>query len=322
MGNLKRKVDIVLATYNGCKYIREQIDSILAMNQFDELVHKIIICDDNSKDNTLEIIREAVPSEKLLILENCHGAPFGPAKNFERGIAISKADYIMLSDQDDYWEKEKLQAYYREAMILDNNLPFIIFSDLEVVDTNLKTLAPSFLKYQSIGKNWLEHLNNLLIQNIAPGCTMMFNQELIKKSMPFPENCLMHDWWMMLVCKLYGNIKFIEGKTFIKYRQHDNNQVGAKKNDIISLFSNLSLSLNTAAKNYIRTVQQMSDFKKRYCDDIPNENKDFIDALTLIFNTATSRTMRVFKAYKVKMRKSSAIKTFGTYLIIFKGFNK
>ncbi|HII3385101.1 TPA: glycosyltransferase family 2 protein [Enterobacter cloacae] len=316
------EIDIVLATYNGSKYLEQQLISITSMTGFDELVRNIIVCDDNSKDDTLAIAVKNIPKDKLIILRNTLGKPYGPAKNFERGIAVSTAEYVMLSDQDDCWEKDKLITYYEEASKFNNKKPLLIFSDLEVVNSELKKIDSSFLKYQSVDHKWAEKLNNLLIQNIAPGCTMMFNKSLIQASMPFPEKCLMHDWWLMLVCRLYGEIRFIEGKTFIKYRQHGSNQVGAKKNSIITHLLNLTRSINIASKNLIGTINQMQDFKSRYENDLPNETKNYIEAQVFVSNVSSNRYERIIKALKVKMHKSTITKTVGTYFLIFKGLNK
>ncbi|MFG6656281.1 glycosyltransferase family 2 protein [Scandinavium sp. M-37] len=322
MSNAVGKLDIVLATYNGAKYLSEQLNSILMMDCFDELVNSIIVCDDNSSDNTLDIIKEIIPINKLVLIKNEQGKPYGPAKNFERGIALSTSEYIMLSDQDDVWGKNKLVRYLEVAGKCDSGIPLIVFSDLEIVDANLNTIDKSFLNYQSINSDWINKLDHLLIQNLAPGCTMLFNKKLIEKSLPFPDDCLMHDWWLMLVCKLYGNIRFIEKETFIKYRQHGNNQVGAKRNSFLVVFAKFKKSFEIAKVNYHRTVKQMLDFKRRFNDDIPEENIKFINALALYLSPDISSAQRLYAALTVKLRKSSFLKTLGTYFVIFKGLGR
>jgi glycosyltransferase involved in cell wall biosynthesis len=322
MSSFSGKVDIVLATYNGERYLPSQLHSIIMMQGFNELVNKFIVCDDNSTDSTLDIVRESVPLDKLVVVNNDRGMPYGPAKNFERGIALATSEYIMLSDQDDIWEANKLVRYVEEAKKCNPDIPLIIFSDLEVVDSNLEIIDSSFLSYQSIDKEWINDLNNLLIQNLAPGCTMMFNQKLLESSLPFPEQCLMHDWWLMLVCKLYGEIIFIDDETFIKYRQHGNNQVGAKKLSFLHALSNFSKSFAKAKSNYSRTLLQMADFKNRFGNDIPKCNMQYIDALSSYLDPQMSTFKRLSCALKVNLRKSSALKTVGTYFIIFKGLDK
>ncbi|WP_407215572.1 glycosyltransferase family protein [Enterobacter kobei] len=151
---------------------------------------------------------------------------------------------------------------------------------------------------------------------------MMFNKSLIEVSLPFPDECLMHDWWLMLVCKLYGEIKFIKGKTFIKYRQHGANQVGAKKNSIINNLLSLTKSVNIASRNLNKTINQMQDFKKRYEDDLPNETIKYIEALVFVSNFKNRRFEKIIKALKARVHKSTITKTIGTYFLIFKGLDK
>jgi glycosyltransferase involved in cell wall biosynthesis len=322
MSSFDDKIDIVLATYNGSRYIQEQLDSIISMEQFNEKVNKVIICDDNSVDSTLDIVRNKIPKDKLEILLNENPSPYGPAKNFERGIAASTAQYIMLSDQDDVWNKRKLICYLAEIKNCNPNLPLIIFSDLEVVDLNLMPIASSFLSYQSIDKTWHNRLENLLVQNVAPGCTMMFNRNLIEKAFPFPENCLMHDWWLMLVCKTFGEIKFIDSQKFIKYRQHGNNQVGAKSQNILVGLRDFKQNLNVSRNNFLRTVQQINSFKLRYSKNLSSDTLQFIDTLLLYMNPDISRIKRLVKGIQVKLKKSSTLKTFITYYIFINGLKK
>ncbi|WP_034943058.1 glycosyltransferase family 2 protein [Erwinia oleae] len=322
MYDVSGKIDIVLATYNGEKYLSEQLNSILAMHSFDEIINKIIVCDDNSTDHTLDIIARTIPPNKLILVKSDQGKPYGPAKNFERGIRLANSEFIMLSDQDDIWMPNKIIAYIKEAEKCNKNLPLLIFSDLEVVDSDLRLVDKSFLHYQSIKESWVNNINNLLIQNLSPGCTMMFNQKLIQKSFPLPDKCLMHDWWLIVVCKIYGEIRFISNETFIKYRQHANNQVGAKSNSFLNAFFNFKKSFYSASRNYERTIQQMLDIKLRYLNDLSDESLAYIDALSLYVDAKSSKIKRVYAALKVNLKKSSSLKTVGTYLIIFKGIGK
>lgn len=144
MSRKNNSVDIVLATYNGEKYISEQITSILNMSGFNTYVNSIIICDDNSTDRTLEIIKAIVPSEKLCIIKNTTDRNLGPVSNFERGLLVSNSEYVMLSDQDDVWNNQKLLACMDAIKNCNEERPFLIFSDLEVVDRDLNLIAESF----------------------------------------------------------------------------------------------------------------------------------------------------------------------------------
>ncbi|MBU3951926.1 MAG: hypothetical protein KJ658_07270, partial [Proteobacteria bacterium] len=105
--------------------------------------------------------------------------------------------------------------------------PVLVHSDAEVVDTHLNTVCPSFMAYQGICHNRVNPLNNLLVQNFVTGCTLMVNRKLLELAYPVPEAALMHDWWLALCAAVSGRIEFAD-RPLIRYRQHRNNQVGAK----------------------------------------------------------------------------------------------
>lgn len=308
-------IDIVLATYNGERYISEQIDSIMAMSGFDDVINKIIICDDRSKDGTLHIVKSKIPSEKLIILENYNNENLGVIKNFERGILCSTAEFVMLSDQDDVWNEEKLDKYVSELKKMDADNPLMIFSDLEVVDSKLKTLSKSFFDYQSTSISWGETLNNILIQNIAPGCTMLFNRQLINKAFPLPEYCVMHDWWLLLVAKQFGEVKCIN-EPLIKYRQHENNQVGAKRNNVIAIISDIKENIRKANKNLKRTIMQMNAFRDFYSDTISTEVLRKIEAWNYCYFGNGNIITKLCVLKKNSLKKSTMIKTIGTYFVL------
>lgn len=313
----KKSIDIIIATYNGEDYIAEQIYSIINMSGFDEFVNNIIICDDNSQDQTLNIVKSLVPAGKLIIIDNKY-TNLGPIRNFERGILQSSADFIMLSDQDDVWIETKLNIYIKYIKSIKGNLPFVIFSDLEVVDINLKKISSSFLEYQSIPKSWYCDINNLLIQNTAPGCTMLFNRELIEQAMPLPADCIMHDWWLMLVAKTLGEVHFIN-KPLIKYRQHGNNQVGAKKHSLVCSIKSLKKSSSLARKNLISTINQMNDLNELFGEKLSGNTKERIKYWNLCFSSNANTINKLYIMLIKGLKKSSPIKTLGMYYLIIMG---
>lgn len=150
-----KSIDIVMATYNGALYVEEQLKSIIKMDGFDKYINKIIVCDDRSTDKTINIIKRTVPEEYLVILYNDGQYPFGPCKNFERGISYSKSDYVLLSDQDDFWESAKLLKLLSYVQSENRTVPQLVFSNLKVVDKNLETIN-SFILCLSVNKIRME----------------------------------------------------------------------------------------------------------------------------------------------------------------------
>ena len=218
------KVDILLATYNGEKYIREQIDSILNQNHKD---FRLLISDDGSTDKTIEILQEYKEKDnriEVFLQKN----NLGVVKNFEFLLGKVEAKFYMFSDQDDIWKENKI-----EKSIEKINEGFdLVYSDLEVVDENLNVTYESYWKLKGI-YNKIKKYNNfesLYLNNFVTGCTIISRKELINSFMPLPNTSkfVLHDYWISLIISQNGKIAYIE-EPLIKYRQHKNNKVGSKK---------------------------------------------------------------------------------------------
>lgn len=217
--HVKPIVDILLATYNGEKYICEQVESILNQNFTD---FRLIISDDCSVDRTHSILcKYAKSDERIILLHNDKN--IGVKKNFEKLIRLSNSKYFMLSDQDDVWHYDKVK---KSVEYLEESNSLLAYSDLRVVDEHLNEIHRSYWKYQKLrplsGRAW----KRLLVQNTVTGCTVIAKHQLKKYILPFPCHIYMHDWWMALVASLYGEIDYIN-ESLIDYRQHDQNEIGA-----------------------------------------------------------------------------------------------
>lgn len=223
---MQETVDILLPTYNGEKYLKEQLDSLLEQTYKNI---RIIISDDCSKDNTPEILKEYEQKDKrieLYIQEN----NLGVVKNIEFLLKQVKNKYYMLSDQDDVWLSEKVE---KSLETLKENQADLVFGDLEVVDEKLKTIYPSFGDFMLLNKKIKKYIkSNKLnyIYNCVTGCTILAKSETIQKILPLPTESkyLIHDHWIGLIVSIYGKVSYMSEK-YIKYRQHGNNQVGTNK---------------------------------------------------------------------------------------------
>ncbi len=228
----KQLVGILMATYNGAKYLKEQIDSIINQTFRNWL---LVIHDDGSSDLTLDIIKGYINkySDKIILIED--NIKCGSAKeNFFHLINIAKAnfnfDYIMFSDQDDVWLPEKIEITLDKMIETEKKYgkdkPIIVYTDLKVVDENLKLFDNSFWEYQKI--NPLDNsLNCLLLENTVTGCTMMINKVLFNKIIS-DNNAIIHDWWIALICRVNNGIIVPIKQQTILYRQHGKNDIGAK----------------------------------------------------------------------------------------------
>lgn len=224
-------VDVLLATYNGSKYLVEQLESILAQTYPNV---RILISDDGSTDATMEILRQyhARWGTRLVLLPN-PSAGKGVIRNFENLMLASLDDglasWVVFSDQDDVWYPEKIAVTLSEMRRTEGsdgrNTPCLVHSDLVVVDEELAVLSPSFARYQRMMPGACSPLS-LLSVNQVTGCTMMVNRALLQMALPLPTETIMHDWWCALISGS-GRRSFIDTPLML-YRQHGANQVGAK----------------------------------------------------------------------------------------------
>ena len=228
-------VDVLLATYNGSKYLEDQLDSIFSQTYQN---FRILISDDGSSDSTMVILKayEKRFGERLIVIPNLT-AGGGLVRNFENLMRTSLEDnlskWAFFCDQDDVWFPEKIERMLKEMIRIENlsgeNTPCLVHSDLVVVDENLKIIFPSFSKCQLMDPSNCSPVS-LLSVNQVTGCATMVNRSLLKMALPLPGAIIMHDWWCGLISSS-GHRYFIKAP-LILYRQHNSNQVGVKGRDL------------------------------------------------------------------------------------------
>lgn len=222
-------IAILLATYNGGRYLKEQIDSIIGQSYNDWILY---ITDDGSTDNTIDIIESYTCSRNnIVFLPSSKG--MGAKNSFMWLLNEVDADYYMFADQDDIWLPDKILKTYQkmldcQARFIDKNCAIIIHSDLLVVDENLNIISNSFAKYTKTLIQYSSFSYYSAYNNIT-GCTMMFNRKSRELSLNPPPFIKMHDSWIARVVSFnQGVIEYID-TPLIMYRQHSNNVLGAKK---------------------------------------------------------------------------------------------
>ncbi|HGK5902018.1 TPA: glycosyltransferase family 2 protein [Streptococcus agalactiae] len=219
------KVNILMATYNGEKFLAQQIESIQKQT-FKEW--NLLIRDDGSSDKTCDIIRNftAKDSRIRFINENEHHN-LGVIKSFFTLVNYEVADFYFFSDQDDVWLPEKLSVSLEAAKHKASDVPLLVYTDLKVVNQELNILQDSMIRAQS------HHANTTLLpeltDNTVTGGTMMINHALAEKWFT-PNDILMHDWFLALLAASLGEIIYLDLPTQL-YRQHDNNVLGARTMD-------------------------------------------------------------------------------------------
>jgi len=252
------KINILLSTYNGERYLKEQLDSLFSQTYKN---FKIIVRDDGSNDRTMDILKH-YDIELLDSHEN-----IGVEKSFltllEYALKYIDSGYFMFCDQDDVWEKDKVEKTLQKMCELESkheDMPLLVHTDLKVVDEKLQLIHNSFLKNEHINPQ-LNSFNRLLMQNTITGCTMMINRRLAELSLPLSNGIIMHDWWMGLVASKFGKIGFVNNP-LILYRQHANNSIGAK-NFTLEYVLNKVFEKEIISKNIIQANIFLNQYRNR-----------------------------------------------------------
>lgn len=223
-------VNILLATYNGERYLSEQIDSIFKQTHSN---WTLLIHDDGSSDGTPEIIQNLAITHPGRIRVIDDGKTFGNARdNFTHLLQFSTAPYMMFCDQDDVWHPEKIEETLLRMIAEEQTTPdrpLIVHCDLRVVNEDLQLISPSMIRDQKLDCNEIHSPLDICVENVVTGCTMMINRPAINLIKQIPEEAVMHDWWIAIqVIKNGGQIHLLE-RSLISYRQHGHNAVGFKR---------------------------------------------------------------------------------------------
>lgn len=220
----QEKISVCMATYNGEKFIGEQLNSIL--NQLKEN-DEVIISDDGSSDNTIKII-EAFNDSRIRIYYSTHS---NIILNFENALKKATGDIIFLSDQDDLWYDNKVSEIVNHLRSYD-----LIYTNASVFKDKKDENHPFNTKpHYSVLRNFIK--NNCL------GATMAFKAKMLKYSLPFPKNLPMHDMWIYFISALYGKTYYVN-KPLIYYRRHGSNASNASEKTTNSLLEVISIRLN------------------------------------------------------------------------------
>ncbi|MDD3362868.1 MAG: glycosyltransferase family 2 protein [Hespellia sp.] len=309
------QVAIMMATYNGANFIREQLDSIVEQTYAN---WKLFVRDDGSTDETMSILEEYQQKSggKIVILKELPGGGSANA-NFAVIWKWVKENedfsYYMFCDQDDYWLEDKVKnSLDIMKMNEDVNKPFLIHTDLKVVDDNLNVICDSFAKYRNLNMN-IQDLNHLLIQNNITGCTMLWNRTLNDMLYLDNKSVAMHDWWMSTVTSMFGTIIYIPTATIL-YRQHLENVVGATEVNsfgfIMKRLKNLEHVKHTL---YIPQVQAKA-LLQVYKDVLDNDNRKILEKMSEL--RKKNKCKRIFTILKYHYLKQGMIQIIGEILFI------
>ena len=263
----EKKVAILISTYNGEKYLKEQIDSLL--NQTYKNID-IYIRDDNSKDNTVNIIENYMKNKNNIRL--IKGENLGFVRSFFELLKnVEKADYYAYCDQDDIWMEDKIQRAVEYLSKLNENKPNLYFSNSDYYDGDMNFVAHGDVKK-------VYSFRNSLVECVSQGMTMCINKtarDCIVKHIP--KNCLFHDWWTYMVCAGMGNIVYDE-KPLVKYRRHTKSVTAEGKNFFELQMWRIKKFLKSDDLKKIK--KQIKEYDKYFEADLNKENKEVLKLFT------------------------------------------
>ncbi len=255
------KVQILMSTYNGEKYIRKQLDSIV--NQSYPV--SLLIRDDGSTDKTLQIIKQY--TDKYDFITCVEGENIGVIHSFFElfRMADKGADYYALADQDDIWFENKIERAVGIVSNMSTDKPVLYCSRQTLVDADDNVMEVNMLEVKV-----KPGFGNAIVENIATGCTCMFNKSMQEKVSTYePDYTVMHDWWLYMLATSMGEIYFDTEPTMY-YRQHGNNTMGSRTNYVDEFKERFKRFSSNKGKLY----RQMKAFEKAYALSV--EDKEII----------------------------------------------
>lgn len=287
-------ISVAMCTYNGSKYLNQQLESISSQSL---LPNELIVCDDNSTDNTIEIVKNFSKKAPFKVSLYQNSLNLGSTKNFEKAIGLCDSEIIVLSDQDDIWEKNKLQRITEEFS--KSSTIGGVFSNASLIDENGNLLkgdlwsSVRFKKKEQRKAMKGEIFKTLLKHNVVTGATMAFRSEYKNILLPIPKNFI-HDEWIALLLGVFSKIVPISDK-LIRYRIHPNQQIGVSQ---LSLEEELRKTKGIDSEEYLKAKKNYQEAKKIIINYsiIANKDKLIIKYLDNKIN---------FMEYRAKIHKTN-----------------
>lgn len=298
----EKKVAVILSTYNGERFVREQLDSILNQTYKN---FEIVVRDDGSSDNTVNIIKEYQKNNKNITLYERENVGF--VKSFFELLKLADADYYSYADQDDIWIENKIELAVQELNKLDNSKPNMVFGNSDYYDENMKFIGKG-------DRNKKYSFLRALFACCGQGMTMTVNKKtrdmIIENN---PKSCFFHDWWTYLLCVGLGNVAY-NNVTTVKYRRRKENATSEGQGYIRLLMWRIkNLLLNDGMQDI---KQQMMNFKEYYYYQLSKENRRILDIFS---NEERSFENSLRKAFYPKRIRNRLIDDFMIRIIFLIG---
>lgn len=301
------KIAILMSTYNGEKYLDEQIQSIINQSNKDWTLY---IRDDGSSDGTIKIIEKYEHKYDNIVFFNKGSVTnVGVMNSFMSLLKATSADYYMFSDQDDVWLEDKISDSL-QLLKKGGSGPICVFTDAEVVNSNLKPIR------RLNGNNVWTDFDLLLFANSVTGCTMLFNDELkrIVQQSNF-KKVYMHDWWIALIATKFGKLCYLNKATML-YRQHGNNVIGENKRNTIKQVIRRLTSLDGEKENVKHSIDLIHEFYKQYSFKLSEKERIYMAKYAALDDKSSFFYNAALVARFPPRRQSLKGKLFFSYLLI------
>lgn len=305
-------IDILMAVYNGERYVQEQVDSILGQTYRN---WRLIIQDDGSTDRTVSLLQPYARSypERIFLYqrEENSGAAY---LNFYSMLPLSSAHYVMFCDHDDIWMPDKIERTWQEMKRLEKGnkgLPYLVHTDLKVVKEDLSVLDSSMVRRQKL--NPYASFRQIMVQNGVTGCTMMVNRPLLDRVEEIPKYSVMHDWWFALIAAAFGRIGYVDRPTIL-YRQHGDNQVGAKDAESFAYNVERLKDPKGARQVLYDTCVQAGEFLETYQKDLSPKQKEWLSVYRDL--PKRGKIQRLFLLFRYRLWKKGVLRKLGQIAFI------
>lgn len=257
------KISVAICTYNGEKYIKEQLNSILNQTR---KVDEIVICDDRSTDKTLSICDEMLKNSGITYQLIINESPLKVVKNFEKCYSLCSGDLIFSCDQDDIWLKNKVEVI--ENVFIEHKYVDMVATDAYLIDENLEKMKLSLKEsLQFSMKDSNETLDSLLKSFCITGATMAIRKDFVQK-INFYSTYWLHDGWLAMIAALNNSFLYIEEK-LIMYRLHGENTCGIWGGDLLK-----NGTVQILKKEKIKEIKHKAIRYPFYYEDYANERKN------------------------------------------------
>ncbi len=269
---------VLMTAYNGSRYLPELLASLASQT---DPCFTVIMQDDGSSDDTPALLSETAACDSRFVFGSEQGKHLGAAGNFLSLICQAEADYVLLCDQDDIWEPEKM-ALLKQAMLdlesqFGADTPLLVHSDCSLINEVGEKTCDSFFAHQGWDPAAVT-LPRLLVQNNVTGCTLIMNKPLqrLVAAHAEAEKLFMHDWFIALTAASFGRIAFVN-HPLTRYRQHAGNEIGASARSLLGRGWAALRSRKEAKERILLTYTHTEAFREMYEDELPAQAKHTVD---------------------------------------------